>query len=103
MIRNVVLRNIIEGVLQGPIGKGVELRESFPNRGVVGQVDVCTFESLPTGTSVDHEVSSQDLETTLEGLNLTNLVICHIVVILLDILFPEVSSIFSVIPSLLKS
>ena len=74
-MRNVVLRNIIEGVLQGPIGKGVELRESFPNRGVLGQVDVCTFESLPTGTSVDHEVSSQDLETTLEGLNLTNLVI----------------------------
>ena len=91
VVRDLVLGNVIEGVLEGPVGEGVALGEAASDGGVLELVDPGALESLPAGAAVDHAVGVEGLETALEGLDLADLVV------LLDVLLPEVGSVLLVV------
>mmetsp|Transcript_62296 Transcript_62296/g.114763 ORF Transcript_62296/g.114763 Transcript_62296/m.114763 type:complete len:211 (-) Transcript_62296:9-641(-) len=97
VVGNLVLGNVLESILQRPVGQGVALGQATANRCVLKGVNPGALESLPAGATVDHAICLQRLETTLEGLNLADLVI------LLNVLLPEVGSVFFVICCLVST
>mmetsp|Transcript_40978 Transcript_40978/g.123627 ORF Transcript_40978/g.123627 Transcript_40978/m.123627 type:complete len:403 (+) Transcript_40978:376-1584(+) len=91
MMRDIVLRNVIEGVLEGPVGQGVALGQPSADGSVLELVDPRPFESLPSGASVDHAVGVESLESALERLDLAHLVV------LLNVLLPQIGAVLSVV------
>mmetsp|Transcript_9173 Transcript_9173/g.13734 ORF Transcript_9173/g.13734 Transcript_9173/m.13734 type:complete len:237 (+) Transcript_9173:784-1494(+) len=94
MVGNLVLGNVIKGILEGPVSDGVALGKTTSDGRVFELIDPCALKSLPPGTSVDHAIGAQSLESTLEGLDLAHLVV------LLDVLLPKVGSVFCVVSGL---
>mmetsp|Transcript_9659 Transcript_9659/g.22765 ORF Transcript_9659/g.22765 Transcript_9659/m.22765 type:complete len:259 (+) Transcript_9659:754-1530(+) len=96
MVGYLVLGDVVEGVLEGPVGQGVALGEAAADGGVLELVDPGALESLPAGAAVDHAVGVEGLEAALEGLDLADLVV------LLDVLLPEVGAVLLVVGRLVS-
>mmetsp|Transcript_21986 Transcript_21986/g.47928 ORF Transcript_21986/g.47928 Transcript_21986/m.47928 type:complete len:208 (-) Transcript_21986:256-879(-) len=91
MVRYLVLGNVIEGILESPVGERVTLGKSTADGGVLELIDPGTLESLPSRTAVDHAVGVESLEAALEGLYLADLVV------LLNVLLPKVGTVLLVV------
>ena len=88
---DIVLGDVVEGVLKGPVRKGIALGKASTNGGILKLIDPGALESLPTGPAVDHAVGVEGLEAALEGLDLADLVV------LLNVLLPEVGAVLRVV------
>mmetsp|Transcript_21353 Transcript_21353/g.32549 ORF Transcript_21353/g.32549 Transcript_21353/m.32549 type:complete len:237 (+) Transcript_21353:2241-2951(+) len=94
MVGYLVLGNVIKGILEGPVSDGIALGKSTSDGRVFELIDPRALESLPPGTSVDHAIGTQSLESTLEGLDLAHLIV------LFDVLLPKIGSVLSVVSRL---
>mmetsp|Transcript_65970 Transcript_65970/g.148891 ORF Transcript_65970/g.148891 Transcript_65970/m.148891 type:complete len:350 (-) Transcript_65970:403-1452(-) len=81
---DLVLGDVVEGVLEGPVGQGVDLGQAAVHGRVLEEIDPRALEPLPAGPAVDHAVCLEGLEAAAEGLHLAHLVV------LLDVLLPQV-------------
>mmetsp|Transcript_1641 Transcript_1641/g.2742 ORF Transcript_1641/g.2742 Transcript_1641/m.2742 type:complete len:211 (-) Transcript_1641:528-1160(-) len=97
VVRNLILCDVVKAVLEGPVSERVALSKAAANRGVLEKVNPSTLKALPSGSAVDHAVSLQGLETSLERLDLAHLVV------LVDVLLPKVSSILLVVSGLVPN
>mmetsp|Transcript_71676 Transcript_71676/g.118697 ORF Transcript_71676/g.118697 Transcript_71676/m.118697 type:complete len:211 (-) Transcript_71676:457-1089(-) len=91
VVRNLVLGNVLEGVLQCPVGEWIALGQTSANGGILEGVNPRPLEALPPGTAIDHAVSLECLEATLERFDLADLVV------LLDVLLPQVGTVLFVV------
>mmetsp|Transcript_10767 Transcript_10767/g.25485 ORF Transcript_10767/g.25485 Transcript_10767/m.25485 type:complete len:233 (-) Transcript_10767:277-975(-) len=97
VVGNFVLGNVVEAIFESPVGQRIALGKSSSNRGVLEKIDPSTFESLPSGTSVDHAVSLESLESTLEGFDLAD------TVVLFNVLLPQIGTVTLVVGSLVSN
>mmetsp|Transcript_20589 Transcript_20589/g.60136 ORF Transcript_20589/g.60136 Transcript_20589/m.60136 type:complete len:217 (-) Transcript_20589:79-729(-) len=97
MVRDLVLGDVVEGVLKGPVGDGVHLGQATADGRVLEQVDVGPLEALPPSPAVDHHVGLESLESTLKWLNLADLVV------LLNVLLPQVRAELLVVHGLVRA
>mmetsp|Transcript_8836 Transcript_8836/g.18469 ORF Transcript_8836/g.18469 Transcript_8836/m.18469 type:complete len:245 (-) Transcript_8836:62-796(-) len=91
MMRDFVLGDVVEAIFESPVGQRIALSKSSSDRGVLEKIDPGTFKSLPSGTSVDHAVGVQGLESTLEGFDLAH------TIVFLDIFLPQISTVSLVV------
>jgi hypothetical protein len=88
--------DVIEDVLEGPVGERVALGEAAANGRVLELVDPRALEALPARAPVDHAVRVERLEAALEGLDLADLVV------LLNVLLPQVGAVLGVVTVLVE-
>mmetsp|Transcript_81129 Transcript_81129/g.148057 ORF Transcript_81129/g.148057 Transcript_81129/m.148057 type:complete len:211 (+) Transcript_81129:355-987(+) len=93
VVWNLVLGNVLEGVLQSPVGQWIALGQTSTNGGILKGVNPSPLKALPPGAAIDHAVSFQCLEAALERFHLAHLVV------LLNVLLPQVGTILLVVRS----
>ena len=91
VVRHLVLGDVVEGVLERPVRDRVALGQATADGRVLELVDPRALEPLPAGAAVDHAVGVERLQAALEGLDLADLVI------LLDVLLPQVGAVLLVV------
>mmetsp|Transcript_34870 Transcript_34870/g.80641 ORF Transcript_34870/g.80641 Transcript_34870/m.80641 type:complete len:267 (-) Transcript_34870:2-802(-) len=94
MVQDLVFGDVVEGILEGPVGDGIALSQSSADGGVFELVDGGPLESLPPRASVHHAVGAQGLQSPLERFHLAHFVV------LLDVLFPQVRAVPGVVSGL---
>mmetsp|Transcript_154655 Transcript_154655/g.273161 ORF Transcript_154655/g.273161 Transcript_154655/m.273161 type:complete len:211 (-) Transcript_154655:501-1133(-) len=93
MVWDLVLGNVFESILQGPVSKWVALGQATTDGCILESVDPCTLETLPASAAVDHAIRLKGLQATLERFHFADLVV------LLDVLLPQVGTILLVVRS----
>ena len=91
-----MLGNVVEAIFESPVGQRIALGESSSDGGILEKIDPGTLKSLPSGAAVDHAVSVQGLESTLEGFDLAD------AIVLLNIFLPQISSVSLVVTILVS-
>lgn len=57
-MKDLVLGDVVEGVLEGPVGEGVNLGEATTDGRALVQIDPRALDALPAGAAVDHHVAA---------------------------------------------
>mmetsp|Transcript_27805 Transcript_27805/g.64401 ORF Transcript_27805/g.64401 Transcript_27805/m.64401 type:complete len:216 (-) Transcript_27805:309-956(-) len=96
MVRNLVLCDVVKCILKCPVGNRVAFSKAASDGSILKEIDPRTFCSLPACSAIDHAVSFESLEPTLEGLNLTD------TIILVNVLLPQVRSVLGVVRGLVS-
>mmetsp|Transcript_154654 Transcript_154654/g.273158 ORF Transcript_154654/g.273158 Transcript_154654/m.273158 type:complete len:211 (-) Transcript_154654:501-1133(-) len=91
MVWDLVLGNVFESILQGPVSKWVALGQATTDGCILESVDPCTLETLPASAAVDHAIRLKGLQATLERFHFADLVV------LLDVLLPQVGTVLFVV------
>mmetsp|Transcript_26389 Transcript_26389/g.57319 ORF Transcript_26389/g.57319 Transcript_26389/m.57319 type:complete len:294 (+) Transcript_26389:758-1639(+) len=94
MVQDLVLGDVVEGVLKAPVGEGVDLGQATEDGGALVQVNVRALHPLPTGAAVEHDVAASLRKAALEGLHLAD------AVVLLDVHLPQVGTVLGVVLAL---
>mmetsp|Transcript_38608 Transcript_38608/g.64974 ORF Transcript_38608/g.64974 Transcript_38608/m.64974 type:complete len:400 (+) Transcript_38608:73-1272(+) len=97
MVEDLVLGDVVEGVLEGPVGEGVNLGEATTDGRALIQVDPRALDALPAGAAVDHHVAAGLLEAALEGLDLAH------AIVLLNVNLPQVRTVLRVVHALVRA
>ena len=96
VVRDFVLGNVVEAIFESPVGQRIALGKSSSDRSILEKIDPGTFKSLPSGTSIDHTVGVQGLESTLEGFDLAY------TIVLFDVFLPQIDTVSLVVSTLVS-
>ena len=89
VVRNFILSNVVEGIFQSPIRNRIALGQTSADGSILKLIYPRPLKSLPPCPSINHTISIQSLEASLERFHFANLVV------LFNVFLPKIELIMS--------